>query len=75
MIKSLFLGQHRQKLVTLAFWLLVLGTYVYYGQANDLTLADSVENIAILLTTSAVGPLLYIIIYWLRPLIFSQPRY
>lgn len=65
-----FLSRHGQKLGALAFWLLILGAYWYYVQSNDLTLADSIENIAILLTTSAIGPLLYIVIYWLRPLIF-----
>jgi len=65
-----FLSRHGQKLGALSFWLLILGAYGYYVQSNDLTLADSVENIAILLTTSAFGPLLYIILYWLRPLIF-----
>lgn len=65
-----FLSRHGQKLVALTFWLLLLGAYWWYVQANDLTLADSAENLAILLTTSAFGPLLYIIIYWLRPLIF-----
>ncbi|MBE2220996.1 MAG: TVP38/TMEM64 family protein [Anaerolineae bacterium] len=65
-----FLSRHGQKLIALAFWLLLLGSYWYYVTANDLTLADSVENLAVLLTTSAFGPLLYIIIYWLRPLIF-----
>lgn len=65
-----FLSRHGQKMVALAFWLLLLGAYWYYVKSNDLTLADSAENIAVLLTTSAYGPLLYIILYWLRPLIF-----
>ena len=65
-----FLSRHGQKLVALGFWLLLLGAYWFYVQSNDLTVADSAENIAVLLTTSAFGPLLYIIIYWLRPLIF-----
>jgi uncharacterized membrane protein YdjX (TVP38/TMEM64 family) len=68
--KPSFLSRHGQKLVALAFWLLLLGAYWYYVKSNDLTLADSAENIAVLLTTSAFGPFLYIIIYWLRPLIF-----
>lgn len=67
---SSFLSRHGQKLAALTFWLLLLGAYWYYVESNDLTLADSVENIAVLLTTSAFGPLLYIILYWLRPLIF-----
>jgi uncharacterized membrane protein YdjX (TVP38/TMEM64 family) len=65
-----FLSRHGQKLGALAFWLLILGAYYWYVKSNNLTLADSAENIAILLTTSAIGPILYIVIYWLRPLIF-----
>lgn len=57
-------------MTALAFWLILLGAYWWYVQANNLTFADSAENLAILLTTSAVGPMLYIVIYWLRPLIF-----
>jgi uncharacterized membrane protein YdjX (TVP38/TMEM64 family) len=68
--ESSFLSRHGQKLVALTFWLVLLGVYWWYVQSNDLTLANSAENIAILLTTSAVGPILYIIIYWFRPLIF-----
>lgn len=65
-----FFSRHGQKLVALTFWLLFLGAYWYYVQVNDLTIADSVQDLAALLTQSAFGPLLYIIIYWLRPLIF-----
>ena len=68
--KPSFLSRHGQKLGALTFWLLLLGAYWYYVKSNGLTLADSAENIAVLLTTSAFGPLLYIVIYWLRPLIF-----
>jgi uncharacterized membrane protein YdjX (TVP38/TMEM64 family) len=67
---STFLSRHGQKLVALSFWLLLLGAYWYYVESNDLTLEDSAKNIAVLLTTSAFGPMLYIVIYWLRPLIF-----
>lgn len=65
-----FLSRHGQKLVALTFWLLFLGAYWYYVKSNDLTIADSVQNLADLLTQSAFGPMLYIVIYWLRPLIF-----
>jgi uncharacterized membrane protein YdjX (TVP38/TMEM64 family) len=65
-----FLSRHGQKMAALAFWLILLGAYWSYMRANDLTFADSAENLAVLLTTSAIGPILYIVIYWLRPLIF-----
>jgi uncharacterized membrane protein YdjX (TVP38/TMEM64 family) len=65
-----FLQQHGQKLVALAFWGLLLLGYWWYVQANDLTVAAAAEQLARLMTGSALGPLIYIIIYWLRPLIF-----
>lgn len=65
-----FLQKHWQKLFALVFWLGLLGVYYWYVRSNDLTLAESAYAIADLLTTSAFGPLLYIVIYALRPLLF-----
>lgn len=68
--KVSFLQQHGSKLVALAFWLFLLGGYWFYVQKNDLTLADSAEKAALVITGSLFGPVFFIIIYWLRPLIF-----
>lgn len=65
-----FFQSHWQKLFALLFWLTLLGAYWWYTTTNDLTLSQSINNIANLLTTSAFGPLLYIVIYTLRPLLF-----
>lgn len=64
-----FLQKHGQKLVAAAFWLLLVGGYGWYYRANELTTETALLQIINLLD-SPLGPLLYILIYALRPLIF-----
>jgi len=64
-----FFRKHGQKLVAAAFWLLLVGGYGWYYQANGLTTETALLQIVNLLD-SPFGPLLYILIYALRPLIF-----
>ncbi len=65
-----FWQRHGQKLIALVFWLVVLGGYTWYVRANDLTLAGAAKELAYVMTGSAAGPVIYILLYWLRPLIF-----
>ncbi|MGB1250679.1 MAG: TVP38/TMEM64 family protein [Candidatus Promineifilaceae bacterium] len=65
-----FFQKHGGKLIGLTFWLLLIGSYFVYVRANDLTTADAAEQLARLITSSALGPVIYIALYWLRPLIF-----
>ncbi len=65
-----FWRRHGRKLAALAMWLTLLGSYIWYVRTNDLTLADAIRRLANLLTQTAYGPLLYILIYLMRPLIF-----
>ena len=65
-----FWQRHWAKGIALIFWLALLGIYYWYSRQNNLTLADSVSHLADLLTNSLFGPLLYIIIYAVRPLLF-----
>lgn len=51
------------------FWLVVLFLVRQYMQANDLTFGELTDQLAVLLTGTWYGPLLYIIIYIFRPLI------
>lgn len=64
-----FLQKHGQKLVAAAFWLFLVGGYGWYYRANGLTTETALLQIVNLLD-SPFGPLLYILIYALRPLIF-----
>jgi uncharacterized membrane protein YdjX (TVP38/TMEM64 family) len=65
-----FWQRHWSKAVALILWLALLGSYLWYTRQNDLTLADSVSSLADLLTNSFFGPVLYILIYAGRPLLF-----
>ena len=64
-----FLKAHGQKLAALVFWLLAIGGYFWYAQQNNLTPLEVVNQLISTLRTSAYGPLLYIIVYALRPLL------
>lgn len=66
---STFLAHHGAKLFALAFWLLLIGGYQFFAVRNSLTPAESVRAVSALLT-GVWGPLLYIALYALRPLIF-----
>lgn len=64
-----FWQKHGQKVIAAGFWLLLIGGYTYYYQANNLTTTTALLQLVDLLT-SPWGPLLYILVYALRPLIF-----
>lgn len=64
-----FLQKHGQKLVAAAFWLLLIGGYSWYYRATGLTAELALLQIVNLLD-SPFGPLLYILLYALRPLLF-----
>lgn len=61
---------HWQKGVALALWLLLIGAYLWYSQVNDLGPFAAARRLLALIRGSALGPLLFIVIYILRPLIF-----
>lgn len=65
-----FWQRHWTKGIALILWLAVLGVYYWYTRQNNLTLAASANHLAGLLTDSLFGPLLYMIIYAIRPLLF-----
>jgi uncharacterized membrane protein YdjX (TVP38/TMEM64 family) len=65
-----FLQQHGAKLVAFLFWSVLVGGYYLYASINNLTLADSLQLMVDLLTGSLLGPVFYIVIYALRPLLF-----
>lgn len=64
-----FLQQNWQRLVALLFWAILVGGYAWYYTSHNLTPLKAVQQIVDLLQTP-YGPLLYILIYILRPLIF-----
>ncbi len=64
-----FLQKHGQKLVGGAIWIALVVSYLVYKEANDLTFKQSILNLAGILT-SPIGPVVFIIIYILRPILF-----
>jgi uncharacterized membrane protein YdjX (TVP38/TMEM64 family) len=68
--ESSFLGRHWQKIVALLLWVVIIGSFIWYIRANGLTLAEGVFSILTEISTNPNGPLLYILLYALRPLTF-----
>lgn len=60
----------RAKAIAFVFWLMVLGGYYGYIRQASLTLEESVSQIAVWLTDSFYGPLLFILLYVVGPLLF-----
>ena len=65
-----FWKQHGSKIAAFLFWAAVFGLYIGYTRRNDLTLGSSVRVIGLWLTGTVYGPLLYIALYIIRPVIF-----
>lgn len=61
--------RHWQKFIALACWLLLLAGYQLYAWQSDLTPLAAATAIITFVATSAWGPLLYILLYTLRPLV------
>ena len=67
---SSWLGRHWQKVVALLLWVGIFAVYRWYATANDLGPVEAVGQLIRLMQTSAYGPLIYILLYALRPLLF-----
>jgi uncharacterized membrane protein YdjX (TVP38/TMEM64 family) len=61
--------KHGHKIVAGAIWLILLGGYTAYVYANELTIEQALQQIVDLLQ-GPLGPLLYILLYAVRPLLF-----
>lgn len=62
--------KHGQKVFAGFFWLLLIGLYVGYTVRNNLSPLDTFRQLLNFLSGSAYGPLLFIVLYTLRPLVF-----
>jgi uncharacterized membrane protein YdjX (TVP38/TMEM64 family) len=61
--------QKGQKWVALAFWVLAFAAYQWYAWQHDLSPLDAVQRLIDFFSASSYGPLLFILIYALRPLL------
>jgi uncharacterized membrane protein YdjX (TVP38/TMEM64 family) len=64
------LWQHGTKFSAGIFWLALLGGYVWYMRSTGLSAQGAALQLRDFLAGSAWGPLLYIVLYTVRPLIF-----
>ena len=63
------LKRHWQKIVALLFWLVLLGGYQWYAWRNNLSPLEALQQLTDLLRAGRFGPLLFIAIYTVRPLV------
>jgi uncharacterized membrane protein YdjX (TVP38/TMEM64 family) len=68
-VKENFAQKHGQKLVALVFWLALIGAYQWYAHTNNLTPLEVIQNLLTFLTQGFWGPMVYIVLYAIRPLI------
>lgn len=64
-----FWQKHGQKLTALFIWLAVIGGYLFYSRKNGLSPAEMVDQLEEIFR-SGWGVPLYILVYWLRPILF-----
>ncbi|MEM7126263.1 MAG: TVP38/TMEM64 family protein [Chloroflexota bacterium] len=65
-----FLSQHWQKIVAVALWVALIGLYTWYSISQGLTPLGAVQQLLSLMQNSFYGPLIFVGLYALRPLIF-----
>lgn len=65
-----WIAQHWQKVAAGMLWALLLAAYAAYAMINDLGPLDAGRAIVDLVQGSTFGPLIFILVYALRPLIF-----
>jgi uncharacterized membrane protein YdjX (TVP38/TMEM64 family) len=66
----IFLRQHWQKIAGALIWATAIGGYTLYAQANALSPLAAVQRLVAVIAGTSYGPLLYIAVYTLRPLLF-----
>lgn len=64
-----WLQLHAQKVTALLFWLLLIACYQWYANANHLSPLQVVQQLLDFMTNGFWGPIIYIVLYAVRPLI------
>jgi uncharacterized membrane protein YdjX (TVP38/TMEM64 family) len=64
-----FAKKNVQKIIALFFWAGVIAAYQWYARANDLTAFEVAGRLLGFMTNAAWGPVVYVILYAVRPLI------
>jgi uncharacterized membrane protein YdjX (TVP38/TMEM64 family) len=64
-----WIRKHAIQIVAFLFWLALLGSYQWYAWSNDLSPAQVIQQLLGFMTGSLWGPLIYILLYAVRPLV------
>lgn len=64
-----FVRRHGRRLAALLLWCGLLGGYYWYAWRYDLTPLEAVQRLVEVMTSSALGPLIYVALYAARPLV------
>lgn len=65
-----FSQKHHSKLMALLLWLIIVAGYWGYASYNDLSPLAVAQQVSDVLRSNAYGPLIFLAIYLIRPLIF-----
>ncbi|MCB0157582.1 MAG: hypothetical protein KDD83_05590, partial [Caldilineaceae bacterium] len=65
-----FLLRHWQKLAALIIWIALAVGVAWYVRRSDSGFAGALLNLVYLMQSSAWGPIIYIVVYALRPVTF-----
>ena len=60
--------RHWQKILAALFWMAALGVYFHYTFSHQLTPVETLKRLADFVRTSQEGPLIFILLYTVRPL-------
>ncbi|MCI0550783.1 MAG: TVP38/TMEM64 family protein [Anaerolineae bacterium] len=64
-----WIREHAQKLAALFFWVVLIVVYQLYAKSNELSSWEVAQRVLNFLTDGFWGPLIYIVLYAVRPLI------
>lgn len=64
-----FVCRHGRRLAALFLWCGLLGGYYWYAWRYDLPPLEAVQRLVEVMTSSALGPLIYVALYAARPLV------
>lgn len=61
--------KHQQKLIPLGLWLAIVGSFWIFAQQHNLTPVELVQQLSHFLAASSYGPLVFLAIFFIRPLL------
>lgn len=64
-----FMRRHRHKVIAATFWFALIGTYLGYTLSIDVSPIETLRNLVAFLRQNAWGPLIFVALYTLRPLV------